>query len=145
MSVLLVTGPSAAGKNTVSQALAERRERCAVIDVDVVRWMYRKPHRAPWEGEEGRAQQRLGIENACLLAERFSECGLDVVILDVVTDDTAGLYKKLIPSIKIALLLPSFAEALRRLAGRPPTVSEGEFNMTYQWSESLTIYDEKID
>ena len=58
--------------------------------------MYVQPHKAPWDGEEGKSQQILGVENACLLAKNFIKNKIDVVILDVITDETANLYKSLI-------------------------------------------------
>lgn len=145
MSTLIITGPAASGKNTISQILAQRRERCAVIDVDIVRWMYRQPHKAPWEGEEGREQQKFGAENACLLAKQFAAKGIDVVILDVVTNQTIALYKELLPEGHVILLLPTKDEAFKRFTGRPHTITEEEFNMVYAWQEELTGFDTKID
>lgn len=55
--VLILTGPAGAGKNTVAHEFAKKREKCAVIDIDLVRWMVLQPHKAPWEGEEGMKQQ----------------------------------------------------------------------------------------
>ncbi len=58
--MLILSGPTAAGKNTVGRVLAQRRRRCAVVDFDAVRAMFVQPHRAPWQGTEGRAQHLLG-------------------------------------------------------------------------------------
>ena len=105
MSITILTGPAASGKNTISKILAKKKERCAVIDVDTVRQMYVQPHKAPWDGEEGKAQQRLGVENTCLLTKNYSQQNIDVVILDVLTDGTANLYKKNLGEVKIILLI----------------------------------------
>lgn len=144
MSIIL-TGPAASGKNTISKILAHKKEKCAVIDVDAVRWMYIHPHKAPWDGEEGKSQQILGVENACLLAKSFAKNNIDIVILDVITDETASLYKKNLGKVKIILLMPSYEEAHKRFKERPHTISEQEFKMIYEWEKNLTIYDEKID
>ena len=145
MSIIILTGPVASGKNTISKILAEKKERSAVIDVDVVRWMYIHPHKAPWDGEEGKSQQVLGVENACLLAKSFAQNNIDVIILDVITDETANLYKNNLAEVKIVLLMPSYKKTYERFVQRPPTVSEKEFKMIYKSQGNLTIYDEKID
>ncbi|HSH79595.1 MAG TPA: hypothetical protein VLA19_13810 [Herpetosiphonaceae bacterium] len=67
--MLILTGPTAAGKNTVGTLLAKQRERCAVVDFDSVRAMFVHPHRASWQGAEGKAQHLHGTHLVCLLAE----------------------------------------------------------------------------
>lgn len=67
----IISGPTASGKNTVGHSLALQRERCAVVDFDLVRKMFVKPHQPPWAGEEGKAQQFLGVKQVCGLAEDF--------------------------------------------------------------------------
>lgn len=93
MSTLLLTGPPGAGKNTVAEVLARKRKLCAVIDVDIVRCMVLQPQHAPWDGEEGRRQVALGVRNTCMLANSFRAEGCDVVILDVIDDETFALYQ----------------------------------------------------
>ena len=146
MNILILTGPAAAGKNTISNILAKKREKCAVIDVDMVRWMYRQPYIAPWEdAEEGKEQQKFGVENACLLAQNFIKKGLDVILLDVVVDETAKLYREQLPDAKIVLLLPTFEEAHSRFLNRHKSILEKEFKIVYDWQMAFTDYDEKID
>jgi len=145
MRVIVLTGPAAAGKNTIANLLARMREKGADIDVDLVRWMYRQPHKAPWEEEEGTKQLKLGAENACLLAKNFISNGIDVVICDVLTDETARLYKELLPNVKIVLLMPTLEETHRRFTERRHTISEEEFKWVYELEQKLTVYDEKID
>src|SRR3990167_6380131 len=96
MKLLILTGPAGAGKNTIAELAAKKREKCAVIDVDTIRWFLRNPHKAPWEGEEGKTQQFLGVKNACTLAENFLKENCDVIILDVINDETAKLYRELL-------------------------------------------------
>lgn len=64
-------------------AVAQLRERCAVIEVDDLRQMLVRPHTPPWDGAEGLRQQRLGIVNASLMATTFAVDGAEVVIADV--------------------------------------------------------------
>ncbi len=145
MSIIILTGPAASGKNTISKILAQKKERCAVIDVDTIRQMYVQPHKAPWDGEEGKVQQLLGVRNTCLLTKNYFQQNINVVILDVLTDETANLYKKNLSEVKIILLMPAFAEAQKRFRERPPTITDEEFKMIYRWEENLTVFDEKID
>jgi len=147
MKVLILTGSSGAGKNTVAVVLAEKLSRCAVIDVDIVRWMVLQPHKAPWDGEEGKAQQKFGVRNTCLLTRSFVNAGFDVIILDVLTDETARLYKAELKEIepKIVLLLPTFDEIKRRNAVRGRRLTGDEVERVYDCQKHLTVCDTKID
>lgn len=145
--LILLTGPAGAGKNTVADEYARLVERCAIIDVDTVRQMLVKPHKAPWEGEEGKRQQEHGALNACALAKNFLQEDCAVIILDVITNTTADLYRKHLSSsgLYIVLLIPSLEETLKRNANRPPKISEGEIKELYRWQTELRVYDKKID
>lgn len=147
MGVLILTGPPATGKNTIAAVYARRHERCAVIDVDLVRWMVLQPHKAPWEGEEGRKQQHLGVENACLLARNFLTHDFDVVILDVVSDETVRLYRRALPvtPLQVVLLLPSYEEIQRRNEQRPQRLTADEILTLYRGQESLKDYDHRVN
>src|SRR5438128_8962801 len=105
MSVLIITGPPGAGKSTVVQILAKKRNRCTVIDVDTVRHMVVHPHYAPWSGEEGKKQVKLGIKNASMLTKNFLAENFDVIILDVVSEWSLNLYKEYLDEFKVVLLL----------------------------------------
>ena len=147
MKVLILTGPPGAGKNTIAEVLAHQQERCATIDVDVIRWMVRQPHRAPWEGVDGHEQQLLGVRNACLLMEQFIHHEYDVIIHDVLSDETAKLYRTRLNEYlsKIVLLLPSVEEITRRNLSRPSRLKDEEVAMLYKSQEQLADYDDKID
>lgn len=145
--VLILTGPAGAGKNTVAHVLAKLRGKCAVIDIDLVRWMVLQPHKAPWEGEEGKNQVRLGIKNGCLLTKSFIEEGYNVVILDVITDETVEIYKNNLKDfdVMICLLLPTFDEIKKRTVMKKTALTEGRIKDLYEMEEKLTLYDKKID
>lgn len=145
--ILLLTGPPAAGKSTLGPLIAKRLERCAVIDVDRVRAMVVQPHIAPWLGKEGMAQLRLGARNACMLAHNFADEGYHVVILDVLTDETAAIYRANLAPLthQIVLLLPSLTEALHRNRTRGQWLTDDEVRLLYAWEEALNAYDQKFN
>lgn len=147
VNVLVLTGGPAVGKNTIASQLAAMRERCAVIDVDNVRWMVLQPHHAPWEGEEGHFQQRLGVRNACSLTHNFIEAGFEVLILDVLIEETTSHYRKALAPYhpKIVLLHSTYEEAQRRAINRPPALTQQEFQMIHEQQKAFTAYDRKID
>ncbi len=147
MKVIILTGPAGAGKNTIGYALAKTRERCAVIDVDLVRWMLCQPHKGPWEGEEGVGQQLLAVKNTCALTQNFIKDNADVILLDVVTNETAKLYRELLQeySPHIVLLLPTFEETQKRVATREFRITQDEEKLVYSWQEALKDFDTKID
>lgn len=150
--ITLLTGPAAAGKNAIAHVYATQfRERCAVIDNDLVRWMLRNPHLAPWPtdppGSPAQAQHRLGIRHCCMLAGSFVAEGYEVVIGDVVGDALARYYRDLLAAhdFRIVLLLPTWEEVLRRLRARPPTITEAEAALLYEQQAQLREYDWRLD
>lgn len=146
MSILILTGPPAAGKNTVAAQLSQMRERCAVIDVDAVRQMLIKPHHAPWDGDEGVRQQIFGVENACWLARRFADADYDVLILDVIFPFTENVYQEQLQAYRtqIALLLPEREAVLQRNRQRG-WLPDDETMMLYDLMQSFDGYSLKID
>ncbi len=147
MKVLILTGPAGAGKSTIAHILAKKKDRCAVVDVDAVRWMLLQPHKAPWDGSEGKRQQMLGVKNTCELVKNFIEDGSDVIISDVLSQETLQLFRKELANLnpKIVLLLPSIEEIQKRNKMRPPRITEKEIAMLYKSQEILKGYDEKIN
>lgn len=127
MNPLLLTGPPAAGKSTTARALAQLRAWAAVIDVDDIRQLVVSGHAAPWDGDEGRRQQLLGVRNACDLAVRLTAAGFDVVLSDVVDTRTIGVYRQHLPDLVIIRLSLSLTEAWRRAATRPVYLTDKEF------------------
>ena len=127
MHPLLLTGPPAVGKSTTANALARSRPRAAVIDVDDIRHLVVSGHAAPWDGSEGRLQQRIGVENACDLTQRLHFVGVDVVLADVVSAETLGIYRERLPSLVIVKLRLPLAAARRRASSRPLYLTDQEF------------------
>jgi adenylylsulfate kinase-like enzyme len=145
--MLILTGPTAAGKNTVGKLLACQRERCAVVDFDLVRAMFVHPHQPPWMGEEGKSQQMLGVRQVCNLAESFARAGWEVIILDVLSSETAQLYRSLLENAypTVVQLLPAFDELKRRFYERGARLTDDELKMVYEEQSSLVGYDLRID
>lgn len=147
MNVLILTAPTGTGKNTIAEILARKKERCVVIDVDLLRLMVRSPHKAPWQGEEGHEQQLLGVVNACILAKQFALKNFSVIILDVLSDETAKVYKANLAEFEhnLVLLLPNWEEIVRRNKTREAKLTHEELEMVYKQQTALKVYDEKID
>lgn len=124
---LVLTGGPAVGKSTTARALARGRPRAAVIDVDDVRLMVVAGHAPPWQGEEGLAQQRLGVENTCALARRFVMHRFEVIITDVLTSGTSLLYRALLPECLIVRLHVTPTEAQQRARTRTVYLTNEEF------------------
>ena len=145
--MIILTGPTASGKNTIAGFIAAKREQCAVVDFDLVRKMFAHPHKTPWDGEEGGNQQRLGVAMVCSLAKQFSENGWEVIILDVVDNNTIDTYKDLLNDYKprIIQLLPSYEVAKERFDKRGPVLTEEELKNVYKEQAEFTSYDDKID
>ena len=131
---LVLTGGPAVGKSSTARLLAQLRPRAAVIDVDDVRHMVVSGHAAPWEGDDGRRQQRLGVENACCLARNFVAQGIETVMADVITPDTMPLYRRWLPNAVVVRLQVTIAEARRRAMSRTQYLTGEEF-------ESLHLED----
>jgi chloramphenicol 3-O-phosphotransferase len=147
MNLMILNGPTGTGKNTIAEIVAQGRDRCAIIDYDVLRNMFRKPHLTPWEGEAGHRQNVLGLEHACILAKSFLMNGYDCLILDVLSDETAGLYRELLKEYNPQLihLLPSFEEIVRRNGTRPPRLTDEDLKMVYDGQRQLRAFDTQID
>jgi len=65
-----------------------------MIDVDDLRHLVVAGHGAPWEADQGRLQQQVGVDNACDLARRFLAMQVEVVLADVVTARTAAQHRQ---------------------------------------------------
>jgi hypothetical protein len=104
------------------------------IDVDDVRQLVVTGAAAPWEGEEGREQQRLGVKNACSLARNFLTMGIEVVIADVLTPETCDLYRRELPGCLIVHMTVGLPEAMRRAAYRKVWPTDHEFRMLHEMS-----------
>lgn len=145
--ILIITGPPASGKTTVGPLIAERLNQCAVIEVDILRVMVRQPHITPWLGKAGLAQLRLGALNGSTMARNCAAAGYDVVVTDVLTDETAGIYRSELAGLehRIVLLLPCLEESLRRNRERGQFLTDEEVEILYGWQTGLSDFDVEIN
>ncbi|MEV5888110.1 hypothetical protein [Nonomuraea fuscirosea] len=121
------------------------RPLAAFIDVDDIRHLVVSGHAAPWEGPEGLRQRRLGVRNGCAVAGNLLADGIDVVIADVLTDDTAALYRQLLSEVLIVELVVEFGEAERRAGTRPAHLTPGEFRELHERQGEFTAGDVRVD
>jgi len=135
LPVLVLTGGPAVGKSSTALSLAKVHARCAVIDVDDVRQLIKTGGAAPWEGAEGLRQQELGVRNACALARSLRENGFDTIVADVLTPETADLYRSLLDDVLLIQLLVSRDEARSRAAQRRVYLTHEEFESLHAAQE----------
>ena len=145
--MLLLSGPTASGKNTIAEEIAGRLEPCAVIDFDSIRAMFVNPHKTPWDGPEGLAQQILAVNIVCDIAQNFEASGWKVIILDVLSIATLDVYQKRLKqsSLKVVQLLPTYEVILKRFNERGPVLSYEELENIYAEQENLKGYNLRID
>jgi hypothetical protein len=143
---LVLTGGPAVGKSTCGRALASARAAAAFVDVDDVRQLVVAGAATPWQGAAGRAQMSLAARNACALAGNFIAAGFDCVVADVLTPDTAEVYRRELASCLVVHLRVSLAEAQRRAATRRVYLTAEEFAWLHrQDSEQPPAADVVLD
>jgi predicted kinase len=78
----LVTGMPGAGKSTVARQLAERFDRAAHVDIDMVFHHFTVTGRAEPSEQDGQAieQSRLAVKNAAALARNYADAGFVCVL-----------------------------------------------------------------
>lgn len=75
----------------------------------------------------------------------FGEHGYDVVVIDVLDNETAALYRELLDDPLIVQLAVSYPEALRRAGSRPVHLTQDEFHHLHDQEAGMTTADRRID
>jgi len=140
---LLVTGPPAAGSTSVARALAERRDLCAVVEVDEVRAMLRSGAVDPWRPGAGEGQHRLAAVQACLLAASFTAAGVETVVCDMLRGPVVEVYRTSTAApFVVALRLP-LEVAHARATGT--TLTRVELDALHAENAAVRDVDTEVD
>lgn len=118
--VIVISGTPAAGKSSVSKALAEKFPKSAYLDIDSFKDMIVGGNVAPWD-PKGPEQFKLMEKNFLAVTKNFLEEG-HVVILDYVfNDEQVNKYNELFGDVHGFLLLPSIESLKKRDLERDPS------------------------
>ncbi|MEI4272696.1 hypothetical protein TEK04_13275 [Klenkia sp. LSe6-5] len=140
---LLLTGGPAAGCTSVAQALAERRDLCAVVEVAQLRGMLRSGAVAPWRPGAGEGQHRLAAVQACLLAASFTAAGVEAVVCDVLRGEVGAVYRSSTAApFVVALRVPL---EVARARGTSAALSPVEFDALHAEAAAVRDVDLEVD
>jgi ribosomal protein S18 acetylase RimI-like enzyme len=145
--ILILTGPPAAGKTSVGLALADRYDRVAHLNLDVIRRFITPTGYASPRRPDYLRQRLLSIKNAAALSVNFIQERFGVIIDDVLdeSDFLPAYLRDLAPAaaeVHLIQLLPS-AEACierdmeRRKAVRPLSTIRTDYEHYVRQAESL--------
>lgn len=118
--VIIISGPPAAGKSSVSRALAEKFPKSAYLDIDLFKDMIIGGNVAPWD-PEGPEQFKLVEKNFLAITKNFLDEGFVVVINYVFNDEQVKQYNELFGDVYGFLLLPSMEILKKRDLERDAT------------------------
>ena len=168
MGILILSGPSAAGKNTVATLLAKRVSHSVIVDVDMVRHMSTRADDMPnaafveitrsgllpavsashYKGDEWRP----GIHAVIALTRQFAADGFHVIIVEVLSDASVSYLREGLGEFGLAVvhLLPSRQAMWERFRGRAnmqgfDCLTAEEVEAIYSHQRSFTGYDWLID
>lgn len=127
--IFLITGAQAAGKSTVGRLLAERFDRGAFVEGDVM-WKLVVSGREDMTlepTEEAVRQLELRYRNGAMLADSLFESGFTAVHSEIVMEHGLPLYAQLVRNrpLYIVMLCPSVEAVVARERAREKTAYAG--------------------
>ena len=146
--ILAITGPTGAGKSTVSDKLAKLIRQCVNIDADHVKHFIVNGF-AYDKTPEGTKQWELLGENAGLLARNFLEAEYNVIINGYINEPAWNRIQKHVTLTHKIVLLPRVATVIKRDSSRNEELKMGNAAVsehhTYFSSSSFYNDFERID
>ena len=124
--IFLITGAQAAGKSTVGRLLAERFDRGAFIEGDLM-WKLVVSGAEDMGGEEpsdeGVRQYMLRLRHGAMLADSLFDHGFSAVHADIVMGESLRPYIDMVRNrpLYVVMLYPSIDEVIARERARPKT------------------------
>ena len=140
--VIVLSGPTGAGKTAVAEAICERFDRMVHVEVDELRHWVKAGYRHPWTGDhQAEEQLELAVRNACAITRESVALRYAVVITDVALPNKAELYHSLLVALPVAAhivtLLPSLEVTLRRDAERRTSFPERVHHMHREFTDAV--------
>lgn len=125
--VLAITGPTGAGKSTVSEKLAKHFGQCVNIDADHIKHMIVSGFYKDESNAAGWGFNQWGLvgDSIGLLAKNFLDKGYSVVINGYMDEPAWTNVQKHVSIIHKVLLLPGLETVTQRDAGRSEDVRMG--------------------
>jgi adenylate kinase family enzyme len=142
--VIVLSGPTGAGKTAVAEALCERFDRMLHVEVDELRHWVKAGYRHPWAGDhQAQEQLELAVRNACAIARESVAMRYAVVITDVALPPQAALYRALLAPLQahaashFVTLLPGLEVTLHRDAERRTSFPERVHALHRQFTDAV--------